>query len=235
MNAQNLHEALNIEEKIKLFEYLAQFISENKNNLFNEIIQNRTRYITVVLEDLFQSHNASAVLRTCDCFGIQDIHIVENTNRFEVNADVALGSSQWLTFQKYNSKEKNNIEDCYKHLRDQGYKIVATTPHTNDCTLEELKLDKKTALVFGTELQGLSKTAIEKADEYVKIPMHGFTESFNISVSAAIFLFYLSDKLRKSEINWKLTELEMTDIKIEWAKNVVKKPNLLIEKFLSTN
>ena len=235
MNPQKLHESLSFEKKIKLFEYLSQFVSENKNNLFNEIIQNRTRYITVVLEDLFQSHNASAVLRTCDCFGIQDIHIVENTNRFEINADVALGSSQWLTFKKYNSKEKNNIEDCYKHLREKGYKIVATTPHANDCALEDLKLDKKTALVFGTELQGLSKTAIENADEYVKIPMHGFTESFNISVSAAIFLFYLSEKLRISEINWKLTEEEMINIKIEWAKNVVKKPNLLIEKFLSAN
>ncbi len=233
MKKKSDHPPLNLENKNKLFEFLSQYVSENKNNLFEQIIHNRTRYITVVLEDLFQSHNASAVLRTCDCFGIQDIHIVENTNRFEINSDVALGSSKWLTFEKYNDKEKNNTLECYTNLRKQGYTIVATTPHKNDCKLDELKLDKKIALVFGTELEGLSQTALENADEYVKIPMYGFTESFNISVSAAIFLFHLTEKLKRTNINWNLTEEEIIDIKIEWAKNVVKKSELLVNKFMN--
>ena len=220
-------------QKKKLYNYLSQYISDNKRQLFEQNIQHRTRYLTVVLENLFQSHNASAVLRTCDCFGIQDIHAIENTNHFEVNADIALGASKWLTINKHNEKDQNNTLNCYECLRKQGYKIIATTPHTKDCTIEKLKLNQKTALVFGTELEGLSKTAIDNADGYVKIPMYGFTESFNISVSASIFLFYLTQKLKKSKINWKLSEEEMLDIKIDWVKSVVKKPELIIERFLN--
>jgi len=219
-------------QKKKLYDYLSQYISDNKRQLFEQNIQHRTRYLTVVLENLFQSHNASAVLRTCDCFGIQDIHAIENTNHFEVNADIALGASKWLTIKKHNEKNQNNTLNCYERLRKQGYKIIATTPHTKDCTIEKLKLNHKTALVFGTELEGLSKTAIDNADGYVKIPMYGFTESFNISVSASIFLFYLTQKLKKSKIDWKLSEEEMLDIKIDWVKSVVKKPELIIERFL---
>jgi tRNA (guanosine-2'-O-)-methyltransferase len=219
------------EVRIKLLEYLQGFISENKRNLFEKIIEYRTRYITVVMEDIFQPHNASAVLRTCDCFGVQDVHIIENQNKYEVNPDVALGASKWLTLLKYNS-EKNNTLLAIQNLKKQGYRIVATTPHQNDQLLDDLILDRKFALVFGTELNGLSGVAIEHADEFVKIPMVGFTESFNISVSAAIFLHTLTEKLRKTNFKWQLTEEEKTAIKLEWVKNTLKRSDLLEQKFL---
>ncbi|MCD4665070.1 MAG: RNA methyltransferase, partial [Bacteroidales bacterium] len=220
------------ETKQKLLDYLLDFVSENKKNLFEKIIRDRTRYITVVLEDIFQPHNASAVLRTCDCFGIQDVHIIENNNQYEINPDVALGSSKWLNLIKYN-KNKHNTLEAFEKLKEQGYRIVATTPHKNACTLEELNIDSKIALVFGTELAGLSDIAIENADEFVKIPMYGFTESFNISVSAAIILHYLTDKLRKSEKTRKLKKDEIIEIKLDWARSVVKRFDFLEKKFIN--
>ena len=216
-----------------LMEYLMEFVSENKQNKFDEIIRNRTRYLTVVLEDLYQPHNASAVLRSCDCFGIQDVHIIENQNTYEVNPDVALGSSKWLNLIKYSARE-NNTPAAIKSLKSKGYRIVATTPHKDDVDLQNLDLKKgPVALVFGTEMRGLTDDGLALADEYMKIPMYGFTESFNISVSAALCLFYLTEKLRNSEIKWQLTDEEMVEVKLNWARQVVKKNELLEQKFLA--
>ena len=223
---------MDLSQKKHLLDYLSGFITENKKNKFDEIIKHRTRYITVVLEDIFQTHNASAVLRTCDCFGIQDVHIIENKNKYEVNSDVALGASKWLNLIKYNKKE-NNTYDTLSGLKKQGYRIIATSPHKNDTFLKDFSIKGKFALVFGTELEGLTDIVINNADEFVKIPMYGFTESFNISLSAALSLFYFSEKLRHSKVKWQLTEEEIIDIKINWAKSVVKRPDLLIKKFAS--
>lgn len=216
----------------ELIEYLREFVSDNRNTIFQDIIQWRSRYITVALEDIFQSQNASAVLRTCDCFGVQDVHIIENENEYDINPDVALGSNQWLNLYRYNKLE-NNTAHAIQTLKKQGYRIVATTPHTNDVTLNELDLNKgKIALMFGTELRGLSETALEMADEYVKIPMYGFTESFNISVSAAIILNTLTNKLRESsDINWQITDTEKETILIEWYKNTIKDSNGVVKRF----
>jgi tRNA (guanosine-2'-O-)-methyltransferase len=220
------------QQKLELLNFLESFVSENKKDLFKRIIEYRTRYITVVLEDIYQPHNASAVLRTCDCFGVQDIHIIENRNLYEVNPDVALGSSKWLSLTKYNSGENNTLDTINK-LKSKGYRIVATTPHKNDTPLNQLDLSKKTALLFGTELKGLSDVALENADAFVKIPMVGFTESFNISVSAAIILHQLTEKLRESSFNWQLTDEEKTNIRLDWVRNVVKKSDLVEAKFLA--
>lgn len=226
-----MKKALTKEEKIKLTSYLSGFITPKRLALFDRIIRFRTDYITVVLEDIFQPHNASAVLRTCDCFGIQDVHIIENQNKYDVNPDVALGSSKWLSLYTYNQKENNTLS-AIESLKSNGYRIIATTPHENDCLLEDLNLSSKIALLFGTELNGLSDMAIKHSDEFVKIPMVGFTESLNISVSAAICLHYLSGYLRKSDINWHLSEDKIIDIKLNWLRQSVKRSDLLEKKFL---
>ena len=210
--------------KKKLLKNLSEFVTEHKLKLFEDNINYRTKYITVVLEDIFQSHNASAVLRTSDCFGIQDVHIIENKNKYIINPQVALGSSKWLNLIKYNKKENNSL-DTVRALKKQGYRIVATTssPDIRN-NLENFDLKKgKVALFFGTELEGLSDKILDNADEFLKIPMYGFTESFNISVSAAIILHHLTLKLRNSDINWKLTNEEMIDIKINWLKSSIGK------------
>ena len=226
---------MDIETKKKLYEYFSNFITQNKRNKFDEIIRFRMKYLTVVLEDIFQPHNASAVLRSCDCCGVQNVHIIENRNKYQVNPDVALGSSKWLSLHRYNSLE-NNTPAAIKKLKDAGYRIVATTPHKDDVLLNDLPVEPgPIALLFGKELEGLSDEALGLSDEFVKIPMYGFTESYNISVSAGISLFYLSENIRNSDINWQMNEDEILDIKIEWAKNVVKRSEILENFFLTNN
>ncbi len=220
-----------ISVKKELLKQMLGVILENRKQRFEEVIKFRTKYITIVLEDIFQSHNASAVLRSCDCLGIQDVHIIENRNEYVLSDNVALGSSKWLSINKYNHKEQNTIKTLNK-LKNDGYRIVATSPHKNDCKLEDLSLDGKFALVFGTELEGLSDEVIENADEFVNIPMYGFTESYNISVSAALSLHYLSEKLRKSDIDWHLTEEEIIDIKLDWARNTINRADVIEREFL---
>ena len=141
--------------KKDLIEYLSKHVTEKRFSLFQKVIENRTRYITVVLEDIYQSQNASAVLRTCDCFGIQDVHIVENYNKFDVNPQVSLGASKWLTMKHYNDSDQNTL-NAINNLKDKGYRIVATSPHSNDVNLDEFDLlEKKSAIFFGTELKGI--------------------------------------------------------------------------------
>jgi len=227
-------ENLDPESKLKLLEHITAFITEDRRARFTEVMKHRTRHITIILEDIYQPHNASAVLRSCDCFGIQDVHIIENRNKYEVNPDVALGSAKWLTLYKYN-KTQSNTAACLLSLKDKGYRIVATSPHKNDFTPSTLPLDKPFALLFGTELQGLSEEAIWHADEFIKIPMFGFTESLNISVSAAVLLHSLTLRLRNSGLPFAINSQEQTDILIRWAAATVTRSNVILSDFLKKN
>jgi tRNA (guanosine-2'-O-)-methyltransferase len=222
---------------IHLIQQLEKFATDRRKELFYNTILERTRYITIVLEDIFQTQNASAVLRTCDCLGIQDVHIIENYNKYHVNPDVALGSNKWLTLKKYNSKQADNTELAVKTLKAAGYRIVATTPHYNDVDLNNFALEKgKAAFLLGNEKQGLSKKAIHLADEFLKIPMYGFTESYNISVSAAIILYQLINRLKFSnEIDWRVSDDEKNDILLDWFKVSVRNSKGIISKFISEN
>ena len=215
-----------------LLEHLSSYLTPRRLELFNKTLTMRTRHITVVLEDIFQSQNASAVLRTCDCFGIQDVHIIENRNDFQVNTEVSLGSSKWLTLKKYNEAENNSLE-AIKQLKQKGYRIVATTPHTNDQELPDFDIAKgKIALVFGSELPGITDTILNEADEFLKIPMFGFTESFNISVSAAIILHHLSLKMRENkDLKWELSQDEKDELKLEWIRKTIKKSELIEKRY----
>jgi tRNA (guanosine-2'-O-)-methyltransferase len=218
--------------KEKLVKYLEKFVTQHRKDLINEILDYRTRYITVVLEDIYQSQNASAVLRTCECFGIQDVHIIENKNRYEINPDVTLGANKWLNLIKYKGKE-NIIKTAVNSLKSKGYRIVATTPDKNKTHLKDFNLNKgKAAILLGTELTGLSEEMLNLSDEYLNIPMYGFTRSYNISVSAAIILYHLISELRVSKIPWRLTEQEKQDIRIKWLKESIRKSDLIENSFV---
>lgn len=220
----------------KFIEYLSTFVTPERLTLFEKILENRTSYFTVVLEDIYQSQNASAVLRTCDCFGIQNVNVIENRNTFNVNKEVALGSSKWLTIRNFSEKENNSLE-AIKTLKKEGFRIVATSPHTEDTLLNNFDIEKgKAAFIFGSELPGISETIMNEADEFVKIPMYGFTESFNISVSAAILLHHITEKLRMNDtISWKLSDKEKENIKLQWLRNTVKRSDLLEKLFAEQN
>ncbi len=214
-------------EKIELIRLLSNYVTESRFAKMQDVLSRRTRYLTLVMEDIYQAQNASAVLRSCECFGIQDVHIIENRNEYQVNPDVALGANKWLSLHKY-STEDHNTRNCLLNLKHQGYRLIATTPHKDDCLLEELPLNQKTALLFGTEMKGLSEEAIGMADGFMKIQMSGFTESFNISVSAAICLYHLAPKIKNEVNNWQLTEDEQADIMLEWLMGSVKNARALI-------
>jgi len=213
-----------------LLNFLLEYITPERKAKFDKVLNNRTRHITIVLEDIFQPHNASAVLRSCDLTGIQDVHIIENQYEYDINPDVVVGSTKWLNLYKYNST-KFNTPDAYESLRKKGYRIVATSPHESGYTPENLPLDQPVALVFGTEKTGLSEEALAQADAFVRIPMVGFTESYNISVSAALLLYTLTNRLRLTDFSWPLTETERDELMLQWCRNTIKRVGVLEETF----
>ncbi len=213
-----------------LLSHLLEFITENRKELFDSVICERTKHLTVVLEDIYQPQNASAVLRSCDVFGIQDIHVIENKNEYNINPRVVHGASKWINLYKYNEKENNTL-NCINQLKEKGYKVYGTTPHTNDTLIEDLPIKNKIALMFGTEMTGLSEIAMSNVDGYVKIPMYGFTESLNISVSASICLYEISKRLKESNIKWQLTDEEKTEQLIDWAMKTIKSSELIVKEF----
>jgi tRNA (guanosine-2'-O-)-methyltransferase len=209
-------------DKTALIEQLFAYVTENKREKMQAVIANRTRYVTVVLEDLFQEHNASAALRTADIFGIQDVHVVQEKYTFKAVPTIAMGSSKWVDVHSYSS-----ITDSIDELKKQGYKIVATTPHTDCYELPDLPIDQKIALVFGSEQTGLSQEALAQADTFVKIPMYGFVESFNVSVSVALCLYDIIHRLHASSIDWKLSQEETQDLMLQWIRQVSKTAALM--------
>ena len=209
-----------------LLTFLMGYVTEHKKKLFQEVFAWRTRHLTVVMENIYQPQNASAVLRTCECLGVQDIHfITEKYGDFETNAKVDVGSSKWLTIHEY-----DNTPDCLQALKQDGYRLVATSPRAT-LSLEELPIEPKTALVFGEELNGLAEETINQADELITIPMHGFTESFNLSVSAALCLQSFLSRLHQSDLPWQLTQEQIDEILLVWAIKSIRSPEALIKYY----
>lgn len=223
------------ETEKKIYEYLATFNTENRRTLIETISAQRTRYVTVVTENLSHAHNISAVLRTCECFGIQDVHIIKNGGTYNTNPKIVRGSDKWLNLYQYTDKEQTS-SNVLTNLKQSGYRIVATTPHEKDTTIHNFDLTKgPAAFVFGTEQSGISQEVMEIADEFIQIPMQGFTESLNISVTAGILIHYITSKLRDSEINWQLTQYEIDKLRLEWMRLSLKRPDLLEKHFLTQN
>lgn len=220
-----------------LFDHFAQFVSDHKKEFVDKVLSQRTRYVTVVLENIYQSQNASAVLRTCECMGIQDVHIVENTAKYQLNVRVLKGADKWLNLERYRTRGANNTETCFRKLKSEGYRILVASPSEGGVAVDEIDvLENKLALVFGNELHGASAYALEHADAKVKIPMYGFTESLNISVSVAICLNTLLPKLRQTPSkNISLSEAEQNAIKLSWYRKIVKRSDILEREFLRTN
>jgi len=210
----------------QLLKYLEQFISPKRRERFGDVLERRTKFITVAIEDVFQMHNTSAVIRSCEIFGIQEAHVIEDRFGKRLDKNIAMGAEQWVDVKRYSS-----TANCLNFLQMEGYRIIATTPHEGYCFLNEFKLEEKTAFFFGTERDGLSKEVLDNADGFLKIPMVGFTESLNISVSAAIILQHLREKLDKSEIEWQLTPEEKLERQLDWTKKSIKSIDDILERY----
>jgi tRNA (guanosine-2'-O-)-methyltransferase len=222
------------EKELLLSNHLAQFVSDHKKEFVDRVLNERTRYVTIVLENIYQSQNASATLRTSECLGLQEVHIVENTAKYHLNIRVLKGADKWLELHRYRTPGVNNTEACFTKLKSEGYRIFVADPAEDGVSIEELSANQKIALVFGNELRGVSAYAVENADGKIRIPMYGFTESLNISVSVAICLSTLMKKLRESGVDFHLREEEKRLIKLEWFKKIVKRSDLLAREFLRT-
>ena len=214
-----------MDENRKLLEYLESFLTDKRRTLFEKVISRRTNHFTVATQDVYQLHNTSAVIRSCDVFGVQNVHVVEEVNLKKIDREIAMGAQKWVDINRYTS-----TEDCIANLRRQGYRIIATSPHQGTM-LQDFDISAPAALFFGRETEGLSEEVLEQADEFLQIPMVGFTESLNISVSAAIILQDVTARLRRSNMDWRLTEEEQIHKRLDWAKKNLKNSAEIIKRF----
>lgn len=210
--------------------FLENILTDNRKERFLNVLENRTKHFTVVVEDLFQMHNASAVMRSCEVFGIQEMNVIEQRYGKSIDKEIAMGAQKWVDINKFDT-----VSHCVDTLKKQGYQIIATTPHENDCLMDDFDISKPSALFFGTERDGLSAEVLQKADGFLKIPMAGFTESLNISVSAAIIIQNLTNRLRQSTINWHLSETEILEKRLLWAKSSIKDIKRIEERYFAEN
>ena len=210
----------------ELLTYLEHFITEERKERFLQVISARTNHFTVAMEDVFQMHNTSAVVRTCEVFGVQQAHSIEGRFGKRLDAKIAMGAQKWVDVFRY-----NDTQSCIDALRAQGYQIVATTPHKDAYFLNDFDISKKSAFFFGTEKEGLSEQVLSQTDTYLKIPMVGFTESLNISVAVAIVLQQLTDKLRRSQVAWQLTDEERLSTLINWTKKSIRNVKDVLKRY----
>lgn len=222
---------MEVTNEIRL-EYMSTFLTDERKELFEKIAQNRTNYITVAVEDVQKDHNSNAIIRSCDCFGVQTLHVINYLKSNKLANSIAKGAELWVDVEYHQSTEGDASLEAIQALKAKGYKIVATTPHTNDCDLQDFQLDQPIALFFGTEHDGLSQTVLDNADAFLKIPLHGFTESLNVSVSTAIILNDLTTRLRASEnIDWKLSKEEMINMKLNWCMTSIRRSDRILQLF----
>ena len=218
-----------------VFQHLSKFISDHRKDTIERVLELRTRYVTIILEDIFQSQNASAVVRTCECMGLQEIHMVENITKYSINPKVLRGANKWMDIKRYRSKKEHNTIACFNQLRKEGYKILVADPDVDGIPVHNVSVSEgKLALMFGNELHGASKVSLDNCDAKVKIPMYGFTESLNISVSVAICLDSMITKLRNGNISSGLSSAEKDILRLKWYRKIVRKSDLIEREFLRT-
>ena len=210
----------------ELIEFLRDYVTPNKQEKIAAVLEDRTRHLALVLEDIYQPHNASACLHSCDCLGVRDIHVVERRNEYRPNNEISMGSAKWLTMHRY-----HQTGSCIDSVKKRGYRLIATTPNADGYDLLTLPLDQPVAIMFGTEEQGLSQEALEAADATLRLPMYGFTQSYNISIAVALTLSRLVERLRNSDLPWKLDEADKKEMTLAFYRRIVKRHDLLEENF----
>ncbi len=223
--------------KKELIKHLSQYVSSARKNKIDKVLKERTGYVSLVLEDINKPHNASATIRTCECLGVQNIHIIENPENvspFFASNWVTQGASKWVSLSRYKKKAQNNTKTCIDLLKKEGYMIITTSPDAESLSLDQIPMGKKLAFMFGNEEKGLSDYAFNEADACLSLPMHGFTQSYNISVSVAITLSHVIKKLRASKVNWNLSETEKRNLKLLWYKKSVRAGKMIEKAFIES-
>ncbi|WP_242158787.1 TrmH family RNA methyltransferase [Aestuariivivens sediminis] len=211
---------------VALLNYLETYLTESRKEKFLNVLSQRTKHFTVAIEDVYQLHNTSAVMRSCDVFGIQELHVIEELNTKQIDREIAMGSQKWVDINRYRS-----VKDCLAHLRGQGYRIVATSPHVTHGELKDFDVTQKSCFFFGKETEGLSDDVLNAADGFIRIPMVGFAESLNISVSVAIILHDTMTRLKQTTTEWQLGEAEKLQKRMDWCKTTIKSYQRIIDRY----
>ena len=210
------------------FDYLKQFLTDERLSKIEHFSQESSDFVLPVMEDVYQFRNAAAIVRSVEACGFHHVVALEEENVFNPNLKVTKGAETWVKVEKM----PNNL-DSLKEIKNRGYKILAVSPEKNATMLPDYEVKEPIALVFGTELEGVSDEILEFADETLAIPMYGFTKSFNVSVAAAICMYELKQKLMKSGIDYKLSEEKLLEMKIRWTVNSIRSGEELLERFLN--
>ncbi len=208
-------------------EYMAQFMTGERFGVLQRAVAGRTRWMTVCMENTFHPQNASALVRNCEAFGVQDIHTVQTVCKFNPNVRIVRGTDKWVDLHRHPS-----TADALAALRGRGYRLVATTPHGNGTAPEDFDVAASPfALVFGTEHEGITADVSAAADELLTIPMCGLVESLNVSASAAILLYMLSSRMRRSGVAWQLGEAEQAEITFRWMMESVRDSERILSRY----
>lgn len=206
--------------------WLSEFMSEERQQVLRRTLDRRTRYMTILTENTYHAQNASALVRHCEAFGLQDLHTVEDRCAFSPSLGIVRGTDKWIDFRRHAS-----TAEALGALKAQGYRIVATTPHREDTTPETFDVAAGPfALVFGTEHAGISEEVIASADEFLRIPMCGMVESLNVSASAAILIYMLSTRMREQVAGWRLSEEERAEILYRWSYASVQDAEAILQR-----
>ncbi len=207
-------------------DYLAEFMTPERRVTLEQTLSMRTYEMTILSENTFHSQNASALMRHCEAFGLQQMHAVEELCDFKTYADIVRGTDQWVDLKRY-----TNTTDALRGLKEEGYRIVATTPHIDGATPESFDVGAgRFALVFGTEHSGISQQIIDEADEFLQIPMCGMVESLNVSASAAILIYMLSQRLRETTQGWQIGELKQQEILYRWMQHSIRESEKILKR-----
>ena len=197
---------------------MTQFLTEERKEVLRRTLASRTHYMRIMTENMFHPQNASAIMRHCEAFGIQQIHTVEDRCRFDPSVNIVRGTQKWVDVEHHDT-----TKEALEALKSEGYRIVATTPHRCSVTPETFDVTKgKFALVFGTEHAGISDEVIEAADDFLMIPMCGMVESLNVSASAAILIYMLSQRIRQQVDGWQLSDDEQLKLLTRWTMSSIR-------------
>lgn len=210
---------------LRSLEVLSPFVTPERQKRIDEVLSTKTRDVVLVLEDIYDEHNASAVLRTAESFGVLEVHSVERTCGFKVDAQTSMGAHKWIELIKHKSTDMP-----YRVLSERGYAIYASSIRGDALDLEDVPIDRPIALVFGNEHEGLSPEAQEAANGRFRVPMHGFVESLNVSVATAISMYDVLARKRKSGRPMALEPLDRLRLKAAWFARSVRASKLILER-----
>lgn len=223
----NIENELTLEQIKKRTDYLLGFMLPSRAETLKQCLRNRTKYMTLATENMFHEHNASAVIRHCDAFGIQDLHTVETLCPFAPSLHITRGSEKWIDIHRHSS-----TKELISSLKKDGYRIIATSPHEGGSTPETFDMTKgKFAIVLGTEKTGISDQIKQNADEFMAIPMYGLVESLNVSASAAIITHILSERIRHEITKWGLGDEDFSRLLYRWAQISVQDSMQILERY----